>query len=154
MARKPLSSFDYDIFTQSGWIGSWHSHVNDDTLMPHADSSWKRNWPMKRGCLSTYRHLRIAETSTLWLHYRIWNGSCLGEQRNINIHIFVPSFFTTRCMRFGPAVRVPREATLFPTRQSMTWTDIKDVGRFNISILSSPSQLKSKTSQKNWNAWN
>ena len=43
---KPLSSLDYDISTPSGelgWIGKWHSHVNDDRLIPHADSSWKRN---------------------------------------------------------------------------------------------------------------
>ena len=43
------------IFSLRQEIASWHSHVNDDSLMPHADSSWKRSWPMKRGWLSTYR---------------------------------------------------------------------------------------------------
>ena len=32
-----MPSLDYDMFTESGergWIGSWHSHVNDSSLVP------------------------------------------------------------------------------------------------------------------------
>ena len=32
-----MPSLDYDIFTESGergWIGNWHCHVNDDSLIP------------------------------------------------------------------------------------------------------------------------
>ena len=37
VAYKLMPSLDYDIFTQSGercWIGDWHSHVNDESLIP------------------------------------------------------------------------------------------------------------------------
>ena len=36
-AYKKMPSLDYDIFTHSGergWIGSWHSHLDDDSLIP------------------------------------------------------------------------------------------------------------------------
>ena len=40
LAYKSLPSLEYDIFTASGargWIGSWHSHVNDESLVPYED---------------------------------------------------------------------------------------------------------------------
>ena len=37
VAYKIMPALDYDIFTQSGergWIGNWHKHVNDESLIP------------------------------------------------------------------------------------------------------------------------
>ena len=37
VAYKIMPSLDYDIFTQTGergWIGNWHNHVNDESLIP------------------------------------------------------------------------------------------------------------------------
>lgn len=37
VAYKTMPTLDYDMFTESGergWIASWHSHVDDDSLIP------------------------------------------------------------------------------------------------------------------------
>lgn len=36
-----MPSLDYDLFTEDGrrgWIGSWHTHENDDSLVPLEES--------------------------------------------------------------------------------------------------------------------
>jgi len=37
LAFKMMPTLDYDIFTESGergWIGTWHTHESDDSLVP------------------------------------------------------------------------------------------------------------------------